>query len=946
MEELRRFLGWLLPRHAALGGLTEIRILGRGTRSGVWAAMVGPEDLDDLVDALAPLGEARERIPAGDHPRSGEANVYFSLQPVDPSRRPHTGAHFERVRRTTRDADVRAYSLFVVDIDPERHPRDRSATEAEKDAARAVARRVRSWFREQGVDTLIADSGNGFHLLVPLAPTFGEDLAQAARETRTLLRWLDGRFSTPGAKVDTSTFNPSRILKLYGTVATKGEDTPEHPHRLARIDLSAIPEDTDLFARLASLVEDEGALPAPPAPPPPRTVGGIDWRTWRAEALAALPVEQVYGPWLTGRTRDGWLECRDPSSDSGDRNPSAGVADGTGAAERAAFHSFRTGSTLSVFDFLVKRGRAPEFKAACALVADLSGVPLPSRRHPAVDRFVDRWHQLADQDARQALLHETVAVLIELPAFKREPLLERVQRASGLSGKVFRATLAEVRRARRQAEAHDAAPEGRTVVDYVQNRDTIEELFGALIRAVAPAQRFFRTERDVVFVREGVGPELVTQGNLAGLLSTLVELRFLRLTEEGPSFVRYGVLPAELARAMAANHAVWRPLPELRLYCRSPLFDRRWRFVGRPGFHAVSGIFYDGPAVKPGRGPAERLNQALADFHWKAEADRVNFIGVLLTALTMPHWGRGHPFLAINGNKPGVGKTTLARVLGVLVEGADPNTVSYSHDDAEFEKQLATRVEAGDRVIVVDNAKTRRTIESAVLERCITDTRLSFRRLGSNTAITRPQNDVLFCLTMNLTNLGTDLRRRALPVNLVVEEDVRKTRYGLTDVVGFVEEHRLRIVAELAGMVAAWLEAGRPACEEPAQHSTSQVWAATMDGILRQSGLQGFLTNFEESTHAFDPRYELMLDIAVAHHGRRPGSAAEWVEPLEELLAERFKDRRGNPRSARSKATLVGNLFREYLDVAFDLGERRVRLVRAYPEGEKRKPTYGFEVVS
>ena len=134
MEELRRFLGWLLPRHAALGGLTEIRILGRGTRSGVWAAMVGPKDLDDLVDALSPLGEQRERIPAGDHPRSGEADVYFSLQPVDPSRRPHTGARLERVRRTTRDADVRAYSLFVVDIDPERHPRDRSATEAEKDA--------------------------------------------------------------------------------------------------------------------------------------------------------------------------------------------------------------------------------------------------------------------------------------------------------------------------------------------------------------------------------------------------------------------------------------------------------------------------------------------------------------------------------------------------------------------------------------------------------------------------------------------------------------------------------------------------------------------------------------------------------------------------------------------------------------------------------------------
>jgi len=311
----------------------------------------------------------------------------------------------------------------------------------------------------------------------------------------------------------------------------------------------------------------------------------------------------------------------------------------------------------------------------------------------------------------------------------------------------------------------------------------------------------------------------------------------------------------------------------------------------------------------------------------------------------MPHWGRGHPFLATNGNKPGVGKTTLARVLGVLVEGSDPNTVSYTTDDAEFEKQLATRVEAGDRVIVIDNAKVHRGIESAVLERCITDTRLTFRRLGSNTAITRPQNDVLFCLTMNLTNLGTDLRRRALPVNLVLEEDVRKTTYGLADLVGFVESKRLAIVAELAGMVKAWLDAGRPECESPAQHSTSQLWAGTMDGILRLSGFDGFLSNFEESAHAFDPRYELMLDVAAAHHGHRPSAAAGWVEVLGELFADRFTDRRGNSKSARAKSTIVGNLFREYLDTEFTVGGQKWRLARSYPEGEKRKPSYGFEVV-
>ncbi len=105
---------------------------------------------------------------------------------------------------------------------------------------------------------------------------------------------------------------------------------------------------------------------------------GSAWPEWRQRALAGLPLESVYGEWLTGRTSgDGWLECRDPGSPSGDRDPSGGVADGTRDVERGSFHSFRIGRTISVFDFLVERGRAKDFRHACALIAELSGVALP-----------------------------------------------------------------------------------------------------------------------------------------------------------------------------------------------------------------------------------------------------------------------------------------------------------------------------------------------------------------------------------------------------------------------------------------------------------------------------------------------------------------------------------------------------------------------------------------
>ena len=42
-------------------------------------------------------------------------------------------------------------------------------------------------------------------------------------------------FSTEQVKIDTAVFNPARITKLYGTIATKGASTPERPHRRSGI---------------------------------------------------------------------------------------------------------------------------------------------------------------------------------------------------------------------------------------------------------------------------------------------------------------------------------------------------------------------------------------------------------------------------------------------------------------------------------------------------------------------------------------------------------------------------------------------------------------------------------------------------------------------------------------------------------------------------------------
>jgi hypothetical protein len=150
-EVTRPFLAHVTALHATHGGVTEIRIIRRGV---IWATRIGTDDVDRLVDALRPVGDSpRMSIPAHDHPRSGEANVYFTLNPVRPDPAWPTGGPIRRTKDAAKNEDILAYLWLLVDLDPERDPRDRSATDAEKAEALAVAEAVAAELAARGVAT-------------------------------------------------------------------------------------------------------------------------------------------------------------------------------------------------------------------------------------------------------------------------------------------------------------------------------------------------------------------------------------------------------------------------------------------------------------------------------------------------------------------------------------------------------------------------------------------------------------------------------------------------------------------------------------------------------------------------------------------------------------------------------------------------------------------------
>jgi HEAT repeat protein len=106
-------------------------------------------------------------------------------------------------------------------------------------------------------EPLKADSGNGAHLLyrINLDNTVeNKELLKKCMEAISLFH------TNEVCKVDTSVYNASRIWKLYGTVARKGDSIPERPHRRAKI-ISKPAEikvvDLSLLEKLANIVPRE-----------------------------------------------------------------------------------------------------------------------------------------------------------------------------------------------------------------------------------------------------------------------------------------------------------------------------------------------------------------------------------------------------------------------------------------------------------------------------------------------------------------------------------------------------------------------------------------------------------------------------------------------------------------------------------------------------------------
>lgn len=522
------------------------------------------------------------------------------------------------------------------------------------------------------------------------------------------------------------------------------------------------------------------------SPPPLRAAGEGDpvWADWRKRALAALPLDQVYGAWLTGKASGaGWLECRDPASSSGDQHPSAGVADGTGQADRGDFHSHITGKTVSVFDFLLAHGGVADFRAACARVAELSGVALPERAPapppppgPARPRIrvngrqlreilAESWKVVHAANTRPSLF-DRASVVVRLARSEDGPRIDIVEETAMYGHLVRIANWVRV------------TPEA--VLDATPPRDVPRDMLVNPDEDLPPLDAVVRTP---VFDAGG------------RLVST-------------PGYHRDARLWLHLAPGFEVPPVPEQPKDEEVRAARSLLLD-----------------------------------DLLVDFPFAADSDRAHAVAAILLPFVRRMVTGCTPLHLLEAPSPGSGKGLLADVIAIVTLGrpCDPTTITPDEDEAR--KKITSILSRAQPLILLDNVRD--GLDSAQLASALTAEVWSDRLLGQSRMVDFP-NRATWLVTANNPQLSLEIARRCVRVRIDPKQDRpwKRSVFKHKLLRDWARRHRAELVHAILVLVQSWIAAGRPAGTQPL--GSFESWAEVVGGILNHAGIAGFLDDTEK----------------------------------------------------------------------------------------------------
>ena len=769
------------------GQVTELRALDVST-----ASYRQPHTVSGYFTDWQALADAASRI------TSAKA-IYFVPNEVNPALLARAANRVRDITRepTTSDTDITARRCFLVDVDPIR-PADISSSDDEHGAALDLSQVITDTLLSLGwPEPILADSGNGGHAIWRI-----DEPADDGGLIKRCLDALAFRFNTTQVSIDQKVFNPARIWKLPGTWARKGDNTPDRPHRMARLlnapsSLSIVPH--RLLEELAATIPQQEPVGRRQQGAAALGLEPLDVAAWIGSHGLA-----VQGPYdWQGGTRWIFPECPwDPNH----RNRSAFILQfANGAIAAGCHHNGCAGRDWHALRELVEPGwREPR--------AARSGAKASGGRKRA--------------------------------AASPEPTAQQGPRAVP------------------QEDPHDQAALPRIDAGEQDLKIITGESWTALTGANRP-ERLFRYGGLPVRLECENGKPLPRELTVDRLRHEMARAaNFYRVRDrDGIQTIDKAMPPTAVIRDMLATPEP--ELPPLLRIVHVPVFAPDRTLQTTAGYHSASRTYYapakgftleEVPAhpsdAEISQARSLLLDELLADFKFVSDADKAHAVALFLEPFVRDMIAGPTPLHLIEAPTPGSGKGLLAEVLLSPAVGHEIGVIPQVADDDEMRKQITARLLEARAAILIDNIT--RTLSSATLAAALTATWWSDRPLGRSETVSLPVR-CAWVATANNPPMSTEIARRVVRSRLNPMADRPWLRSGFrhTDLRAWAAEHRAKLVWSGLTMAQAWLDKGQPApaCKPLGSY---ERWSHVLGGILETAGIPGFLTNLDEFYESAD----------------------------------------------------------------------------------------------
>lgn len=252
----------------------------------------------------------------------------------------------------------------------------------------------------------------------------------------------------------------------------------------------------------------------------------------------------------------------------------------------------------------------------------------------------------------------------------------------------------------------------------------------------------------------------------------------------------------------------------------------------------------DSPTQADAKMAVALLEDILVDYPFEGEEHKSAWFAGLLSPLTRYMHDGFVPMLVMTANTARAGKSSLCKIIGLIVNGADLPIITNTRNGEEERKRVMGYLRSGASVVMIDNVCD--VLGGPVINALLTSRGFADRSLGSQKII-QAVNDAFWCATGNNISLADDVAQRCLHSRLNCPDPSPHLRSGFRypNLIDHVRGHRDELLSAALTIIRAYMLAGKPK-QEMQPWGSFEEWSDIVRGALIYAGLKDPALSREE----------------------------------------------------------------------------------------------------